>query len=500
MLLAMGLTPLVIELARRRRLVAEPNARTIHSSPVARLGGIAIFLATMLVVLPVLCLQNTIGAEFRDSGLKIFAILVGGSVMFALGIRDDIKHLRARTKIAVQLLVTIFACAMGVHINGITVRGLFSIDLGIYGCLITIFWVVGVTNAVNIIDGLDGLAAGISAIACGAIAITSIMSGNVVMAVLMLALLGSLVGFLFFNFSPAKIFMGDSGSLFIGFTIATASVVTAAKTQAFIGIALPILVLGIPIFDTFFSMLRRFLNRLGIMSPDRSHIHHRLLAMGLGQHQIAIAAYIITLMMAGMGFFLMATRSAGSVLIFICCLVILLLVFRMAGSVRLRETIAGIQRRKAIAERSHAERLAFEEARLHFVHASEFSQWWQAVCRAASNLGISELTMSLANRDGSIRDMNWTSGQRDGSCECVEMHVPIADRRKGSSLKMSVKIARDGSLEAAGRRIALLARLMEENGLHQMGKPSEPADVTTGGQTTTTAVRADLTRGLGAQP
>jgi UDP-GlcNAc:undecaprenyl-phosphate GlcNAc-1-phosphate transferase len=271
----MGLTPVLIELARRRGWVDQPNARSVHKQPIARLGGVAIFFAAMLATLPVLFVQNTIGDSFRDLGIKILALLTGASMMFALGLYDDLHGLRARFKLLTQLAAAILVCACGIHIQSITVQDLFALNFGIYGCPITILWIVGITNAVNIIDGLDGLAAGISAIACGVIAIMAVLHGNVVLAILMLALLGSLTGFLFFNFSPAKIFMGDCGSLYIGFTIATASVITGSKTYALAGIALPILVLGIPIFDTLFSMLRRFLQRRGMMSADRSHFHHR---------------------------------------------------------------------------------------------------------------------------------------------------------------------------------------------------------------------------------
>jgi UDP-GlcNAc:undecaprenyl-phosphate GlcNAc-1-phosphate transferase len=464
----MGATPLVIELARRKGWIDQPNARSVHKKPIARLGGIAIFFATMAATLPVLAIRNAVGDQFRELLPQVLVLLGAASMMFVMGILDDLKGLRARTKLLIQLVAAIAVCASGTHIHGITVQGLFSIDFGFYGCLITVVWIVGVTNAVNIIDGLDGLAAGISAIACGVIAVMAIHGGNVVLAILMLALLGSLAGFLCFNFNPARIFMGDCGSLFIGFVIASASVMTASKSQALVGIAMPILVLGIPIFDTFFSMLRRFLQRRGVMSADRSHFHHRLLDMGFSQYQVAIIAYVITLMIAGMGFFLLATRSTNSIVVFLSCLLILLLIFRIIGSVRLRETLAGIQRRKQLASHQSQERKQFEEAQLHFRNAREFDTWWNAVCMAADKLQIAQLVLFLTNRDGSPRQLAWQSEKEIDPDNYVSMEVPIPGRRWDDKLLMDVKIYKNGSLESVGRRITLLTRLMEEHGLETL--------------------------------
>lgn len=463
---------MVIELARRKGWVDQPNARSVHKTPVARLGGIAIFVATMLATLPVLFIPNAIGENFRDLALKIIVMLVGASMMFAVGVYDDLYGARARMKLAVQLIAAVMICAFGIRIRGITVQGLFSIDFGIYGCLITILWIVGVTNAVNIIDGLDGLAAGISAIACGVIAVMAVINQNAVLAVLMLSLLGALTGFLFFNFNPARIFMGDCGSLFIGFLIATASVITATKSHALVGIALPILVLGIPIFDTFFSILRRFLQRRGVMSADRSHFHHRLLDLGFSQYQVAIIAYVITLVIAGMGFFLLATRSTASIIVFLACLLLLLLIFRIIGSVRLRETLAGIQKRKNLATLQSVEKKEFEEAQLHFRDVTGFDSWWKALCLAARKLQIAQLALAITNRNGSPRHLLWEDDTVNDELQYVNMQVPIPDRREGGAITMNVKIAKNGSLESVGRRITFLTRLMEEHGLDTLPGPA----------------------------
>ena len=468
LLLSMGITPLVIELARRRGWMDQPNARSVHRLPVARLGGIAIFTAVMLTLIPVLLLTNVIGAEFRQQGLKMAALLVAATLMFAVGVWDDLYGARARIKLAAQLVAAIGVYAAGIRISSITVEGLFTLDFGALALPLTLIWLIGATNAVNLIDGLDGLAAGISAIACAVIAVLAAISGNVVLAVIMLAMLGALGGFLFFNFSPAKIFMGDCGSLFIGFLIAAATVMTNAKTHAMAGFAVPILVLGIPIFDTFFSMLRRFLLRRAIMSADRGHFHHRLLDLGFSQRHVVIVAYGVTVLISGLGFFLLATRSGASVIVFLACLLLLLLVFRIVGSVRLGETLAGIQRRRQLISEQGAERRCFDEVQLHFFNAETFDQWWHCVCEATGTLQFARVQLDLTNRDGSRRTLAWDNPNIDASPERIDMHVPIPDRRDGSDVKLNVQIPRDGSLESVGRRITYLTRLMEEHGLNSL--------------------------------
>lgn len=294
------------------------------------------------------------------------------------------------------------------------------------------------------------------------------MGGNPISAVIMLALLGSLTGFLFFNFNPARIFMGDGGSMFLGFTIAATSIMTATKSSTLVGIALPILVLGIPIFDTFFSMLRRFLKRRGIMSADRGHFHHRLLALGFKQSQAAVIAYLVTVIISGMGFFLVVTRSTASVVVFLCCLLLLMLLFRIVGSVRLRETLAGILQRKILANQQIEERRNFEEAQLHFFKAREFDAWWQALCLAAAKLEFANLDLLLTNRDGTQRTLHWKNPNISEPQSLIDMKVPIRDRRQNSSLVLEVQANPNGSLESVGRRVTFLARLVEEHGLDSL--------------------------------
>ncbi len=467
--LAVVTTPIIIMLSRRLSIVTIPGVRHVHERPTSHVGGIAIFLSMISLTIPVLFLSNVIGDAFRNILPQFIVLMSAACFIFILGLVDDVKDkgLRARTKFLAQMMAAVVVCAVGIRIEAVAVSDWLRLDFGWFSWPLTLFWIIGITNAVNLSDGLDGLAAGVSAVACGVIAVFAVYSGQVVMAILMLALLGSLSGFLFFNFSPAKIFMGDCGSMFLGFTIASSSVLCSAKSSALVGLALPMLALGIPIFDTLFSMLRRFLERRSIFSADRRHFHHRLIDLGLRQRHVVITIYVLTLLFAGLGMFMMVARDINSLVIFLCILLLVILVFYVVGSVRLKETIVGLQRKYAISREMKEEIKNFEDAQLHFHRAGAFNQWWQSVSTAADKMGFISLSMNIINRDGTTRRMTWRQDNKSKNSdnEVLKLNVPIRDRRPGPSLNLKVEVPRNDSLESAGRRIALFTRLMDEHGI-----------------------------------
>ncbi len=345
LVISLVLTPAVIALAVRYKLFDRTEPRKVHSGRIARIGGLAIFISMMCVIAAVYLLPNRIGENFRQLGTKVLALLGGGTLVFVTGLIDDIKSVKTRTKLLTQTAAAVLVCAFGIKIKVINVPDLFSVNFGIFSWPFTILWIVGVTNAVNLIDGLDGLAAGICAIACGTIAALAIYFGQTVLCIIMLALAGGISGFLFFNFNPAKIFMGDCGSLFLGFTIASATVMCTAKSQALVGFALPLLAMGIPIFDTLFIMLNRFGDKKPVYMPDTEHFHHRLLRLGLKQRQVTVLAYIVTLLATGSGVFLMAARSIRSIIMFISILVLIVLIFHVIGAVSVRQLMRALRRK-----------------------------------------------------------------------------------------------------------------------------------------------------------
>jgi len=464
-LLALLITPLMIWLARKLNAVDPPDVRTVHSKPIPRIGGVAIFLSAMPLIVTVLFLDDAVGERFRDIQVQLVALLCSAMFIFLIGLADDLKGLPARFKFLAELFAAVVLYWMRVRITNIGITDALVLHLGWWGCPLTLLWVVGITNAVNLSDGLDGLAAGIGAIACGVIALFAMYSGQVVMAVLMLALLGSLTGFLFFNFNPAKIFMGDCGSLFLGFTIAAASIICASKSSALVGLTLPMLALGIPIFDTLFSMLRRFLERRSLFAPDRSHFHHRLLDLGLKQRHVVVAIYMLTAVASGLGMFMMATRGINSLVVFLCILLILLLVFRIVGSVGLRETIAGLQKKYVITGRQIRERMCFDQAQLYFRRARTFNQWWDAVCEAAKRMDFAWVSLKTKDENGAIRTEVWrpdVTPPPDKS-EVIIMNVPVRNHGEAFAMEFEIAILADGSLESASHRATLFSRLIDEH-------------------------------------
>ena len=473
LILVLAMTPVVIRLARRLNIVDVPGVRHMHTSPVSHVGGVAIFLSMMTLSITVLWHWNLTVTTDQTMLGQLRILLLAAGFIFLTGLIDDVKTkgLRARIKFIAQIASALIVCSAGIRIESIVITDSVTLDFGWFSWPLTLFWIVGLTNAVNLSDGLDGLAGGICAIACGATAVFASSTGNMAVVVLMLALLGSITGFLFFNFYPAKIFMGDCGSMFLGFMIATSSVICFSKSSALVGIALPVAVLGVPVFDTLFSMLRRFLERRSIFSADRSHFHHKLVDLGLTQSQAVIAIYGLTLMNAGLGMFMIATPKIYVLIAFFCILVLLLLIFHIVGSVRLKQIKAAMQKRYEIIHRERNERKSFEEAALYFRRAATFDQWWQAISIAAGKMEFWTVDLPLVNRDGTSRALNWRFNGHDPDPNpegLIQVHVPVNDRRSGSSLHLKIELYKNGSLESAGRRVALFTRLIEEHDINNL--------------------------------
>lgn len=465
LVLALVMTPVVTRLSHRFGIVHAPGVRHIHTQPMSHVGGVAIFLAMMSMTVAVLYFPNIRGAD-RPAGLNI--LLTAACFVFLTGLVDDIKSkgLRARVKFVAQIAAALMLCAAGIRIESVVITDSLTLNFGWLSWPLTLLWIVGITNAVNLIDGLDGLAAGISAVACGVIAVFAASQGQAAVVVLMLALLGSICGFLFFNFNPASIFMGDCGSMFLGFTIASASVLCSTQSASLASLALPALALGIPILDTLFSMLRRFLERRSIFSADRSHFHHRLIDAGFTQRRAVLAIYGLTLLAAGIGMFMMVVPKAYALILSFVALLPLLAAFRAAGSIRLKDVKAALQKRYGLFHQEHEDRKSFEDAALYFRRATTFDQWWLAASTAADKMDFLTMELPLINRDGTVRALTWQhngGNSHFGREGLIQVHLPVRDRRGGSSLSLRIEVHKNGSLEAAGRRVALFTRLIEEH-------------------------------------
>jgi UDP-GlcNAc:undecaprenyl-phosphate GlcNAc-1-phosphate transferase len=290
--LALLLTPLVKKFAVKVGAVDVPNARKVHTRIMPRLGGLGIFLAFLLSLLAVLPFVPDGMLSSRDINF-IAAFLIGGTLITLIGALDDRFDLNAKLKFLAQIAVAcmvVFAFDIRVDFVNVPFQDAYSSLESWISIPLTIFWIVGVTNAINLIDGLDGLAAGVSGIAIGTIFVMSILMGNYMVAMLCLVLLGSIIGFLFFNFHPAKIFMGDTGSLFLGFSLAMLSML-GFKQIAIVSFITPLIIIGVPLSDTFFAIIRRKLQKKPIFSPDKGHLHHCLRELGFSHRQTVLIIY-----------------------------------------------------------------------------------------------------------------------------------------------------------------------------------------------------------------
>ena len=255
--LALALTPLVKKFAVRIGAMDTPNARKVHTRIMPRLGGLGIFLAFIITVAALL---PFVSAWFTARDMSfVSAFLIGGTIIVLIGALDDRFELSAKVKLLGQIVaaaVVVFGFNIRVDFVNIPFQDAYSSLESWVSIPLTILWIVGVTNAINLIDGLDGLAAGVSGIAIGTIAVMSFLMGNTMIALMCLVLLGSIIGFLFFNFHPAKIFMGDTGSLFLGFSLAMLSML-GFKQIAVVSFITPLIIIGVPLSDTLFAIIRR---------------------------------------------------------------------------------------------------------------------------------------------------------------------------------------------------------------------------------------------------
>jgi len=288
LVLSLGATPVVKWLAKLVGAIDVPKeARRIHKSPIPLLGGLAIFIGFIVSVL-----------LFADITLQIRGILIGAVILVIIGAIDDIHPLRAYIKLIVQIVAALVAIYHGIEIeifsNPFVLSAKEYVSLGVFTIPVTVIWIVGITNSVNFIDGLDGLAVGVSTISSAVMLIIALMVSDLNVAVIMAALAGACIGFIPYNFNPAKIFMGDTGALLLGYVLATVSILGLFKFYAVVSFAVPFLVLALPLFDTSFAFFRRILKGKNPMLPDRGHFHHRLLDMGLNQKQAVTILYTIS--------------------------------------------------------------------------------------------------------------------------------------------------------------------------------------------------------------
>ena len=311
------ITPYTIKLAKKIGAVDTPkDERRINKITMPRLGGLAIiagFLVSTIYLLIMLSVENAINLLEDNAYMKLLGFLIGGVVISIVCFIDDLKNLPPVVKLIAQLIAAIIVVAFGLRIENIDIPFLYKIGLpNVFSIILTIGWIVGITNAINLIDGLDGLSSGIALISCVSMLIIFALNGSPIIAILLItALAGALSGFLPFNFNPAKTFMGDSGSNFLGYCLSVISIFGIAKTYTLVVIVAPLIVLALPVVDTIVAIVRRIIKGKSIkaiMKADKGHLHHTLLKHGFTQKEAVFIMYSIT---AALGLFAIVLMESG---------------------------------------------------------------------------------------------------------------------------------------------------------------------------------------------
>ncbi|MFV0504876.1 MAG: glycosyltransferase family 4 protein [Lachnospirales bacterium] len=311
-------TPYVKTLAFKVGAIDNPKKRGIHSVPMPLMGGLAMvlgFFISILIAMPFV-------VELRTT--QVIGFIIGGVIIVIMGILDDIYSLSAKFKFLLQLVVAFIVVMTGTRIDFINWE--FFSNIEFLAPIFTVVWIVGLTNAVNIIDGVDGLAAGVTAICSTCMFILCLISNNSLAVIFTASLAGSCLGFLPRNFNPAEIFMGDTGSLFLGYVLAVSSVIGVFKSYAILSIVISVFAMALPILDTSFAMLRRAINKQPIMQADRGHLHHRLIDRGYSQKKTVFLLYALSIMSGALAITIATESIFVAVVVFFSLLACLLMV------------------------------------------------------------------------------------------------------------------------------------------------------------------------------
>jgi len=422
------LTPAVRELARRWGVLDHAlSSRKAHGQPVPRLGGVAIVLAFYAPLLALAFVDSEVGRRFWADSQHAQALIVGGLAIAALGVVDDLRGAKARLKFTVQFAVAGYMYWSGFRVDVIANPFGDPIHLGWLGLPFTLLWIAGVVNAMNLIDGLDGLAGGVAVIAIGSTFVLAAVRGDPMMLLFTAALAGAVLGFLFYNFNPATIFMGDTGSMFLGFVLAATAIRTNQKAGTAVAIIVPILSLGVPISDTLLSMGRRAIRGAPLFSADRGHIHHRLLARGYTPRQAVLALYGTCLVLGAAALVLSFSNSLVSALALVLVSILAFFGLKGLGFVDWKRAHGALDRRRYNIDLRLAVRRAGERLR----EARTPEAIWTVVQEVASAMGASAVALHFGTPGGAVGEGAWSEGFEDPAATLLQARYSLEVERPG---------------------------------------------------------------------
>jgi len=451
------LTPTIRRVCERFGLLDVPkDDRRTHVKAIPRLGGVAIFLSVLIALSTLPLIHNSLTRSLGFARWRFFVVLIPAALVCLLGIYDDLRGSKAPLKFLIQALAGALLYTLGGRIEVLSIPFVGSVEIPMaVGVVLTILWTVGITNAFNLIDGIDGLAAGAGLFAAFVMVIVSLPLYNPVVTVMALALAGALIGFLRYNFNPASIFLGDSGSLFMGFMLAALSIQGTQKASTVVAIMIPLLAFGVPMVDTGFTVIRRFISGKPLFEGDREHIHHMLLARGWSQRRVAFVLYSVCAIFGLMAMLFVGDsgRTTG-LMLFVIGVAVILAVGRLRYH-EIDEIRAGVKRnigqrrqrtannlRVRRANRALSEATTLEEVFGAVQTMLEFGEFAYVEARVgyADDPEKNERVLERSKSAGSLRQtamldglINWTwergDVEREDAIEsgrCWNLHLPLA--------------------------------------------------------------------------
>lgn len=396
-------TRVIRDLALRFGLYDRGGGRKLHTRPIPRLGGVAVAISAAAPLMGVILWSNNISAALLADRPLLLGGVGGALVMLTVGIWDDLRDSRAIVKLAAQILAAGVVCAAGIQIEAVSVPFFGPVHLGVLSVPVTVFWMVLVMNAVNLIDGLDGLAGGVVVLAGGTLFIMSVLEGNTLAALLLVVVVGATLGFLAYNVNPATIFLGDTGSLFLGFVLALVSVHSSQKSYTLFSIVAALLALGLPIFDLGMAVVRRYLSGQPIFRADQHHVHHLLLRKGLTQSQAVATLYAGAVFLGGLALVFIYADDRVSALAIAALVPLVFLAVKVLGY---GDVIKNARRDRVLeqAELEAGERAArLHEIRARMEEADDHETLWALMVEAGKALGFTRLELHLRGSEGAPR-------------------------------------------------------------------------------------------------
>ena len=392
------LTPFIGKIARRYNIVDQPSERKIHTQPIPRIGGVALFFS-FFFPLVLLTFNERMFADLVESNLRVFFFVSGAVLIFGLGLWDDLRRLPSSVKFGGQILIGIFVYYGGIKIQVVSVPFIQSLDLGIFSLPATVFWFVLVINAMNLADGLDGLAAGIGLFVSFTMLVICLANGKILEALGFAALGGTLVAFLRYNFNPASIFMGDSGSYFLGYVLAALSILGSLKGQVATAMIIPIIALGIPLIDTMWAPIRRFALGKEMFQPDSGHLHHKLISLGYSHRRAVLIIYACCVILGLSAIIMIHAQDETAALVLLVVGTGVILLGRYVGLKLFVEPgrIGGWLREVSDVTGITHERRSFLNHQVAISSSNTMEELWQAVCSALKALEIDMSQLILYN-------------------------------------------------------------------------------------------------------